>query len=336
MLPSFPILELLQDCCDPPLTPQSVEELEILLGVRFPREYVEFLLQFNGGYFHRSVGFKIPNPSEFVTGGLLPGFFGEPGDGIEDDGLVRIAETLSDRIPEDFLPIADCNGQDLVLLKLVGPKSEFQGIWFWDSDAFWISEDEQSLYWLADSFNEFLSMLVYDVCEEEEEHESLPLFQAIERGGIGAVRQFLSQGGSVETRNAQRQTLLAAASIYAWPKIVRLLLEHSADPNARDDQGRTPLHHAATHSLDSVKLLLAAGADAKARDHAGNGVLAQWWYRVDQILRTGRWSDWPAPTDAAATFALRSAGALASVRCGGRGSATRWPPARTGRRPAIG
>ena len=285
MLPAFPILELLQDCCDPPLTPQSVEELEILLGVRFPREYVEFLLQFNGGYFHRSVGFKIPNPTEFVTGGLLPGFFGEPGDGIEKYGLVRNAETFSDRIPAEFLAVARCNSQDLVLLKLVGPKSEFQGVWFWDSNAFWISEDEQSLYWLADSFNDFLSMLVYDVCEDEDERESLPLFQTIERGGIGAIKQLLSQGGSVETRNVQGQTLLAAAAIYSWPKIVRLLLERSADPNARDNEGRTPLHHAATHSIDSVKLLLAAGADAKARDHAGKSVLAEWSYRADQILR---------------------------------------------------
>jgi hypothetical protein len=33
---SLPILDLLQDCDDPPLTP---EELEIALGVRFPKDY---------------------------------------------------------------------------------------------------------------------------------------------------------------------------------------------------------------------------------------------------------------------------------------------------------
>jgi len=30
---------------------------------------------------------------------------------------------------------------------------------------------------------------------------------------------------------------------------------------------------------------LAAGADAKARDHQGKSVLAEWSYRADQILR---------------------------------------------------
>ena len=89
----------------------------------------------------------------------------------------------------------------------------------------------------------------------------------------------------MEARNARGQTLLAAAAMYSWPKIARLLLERSADPNARDAQGRTPLHHAATASIDSVKLLLAAGADAKARDRHGKSVLAEWSYRADDVLR---------------------------------------------------
>ena len=95
----------------------------------------------------------------------------------------------------------------------------------------------------------------------------------------------MADGGAVESRNAQGQTLLMAAAIYSWPKIVRLLLQHSANPNARDEQGRTPLHHAATHSLDSTKLLLAAGADVKARDREGESVLGEWSYRLDQVLR---------------------------------------------------
>lgn len=72
---------------------------------------------------------------------------------------------------------------------------------------------------------------------------------------------------------------------YSWPKIVRLLLERGADANSRDLQGRAPLHHAATSSIDSIKLLLERGADATARDHDGKGVLGQWSYRGDQILR---------------------------------------------------
>lgn len=285
MVPSLPILDLLQDCCDPPLTAESLEELQVKLGRRFPQEYCEFLLQFNGGHFRRWVEFSIPHPTQFVTGALLRSFIGEPNDGIETNGLVWNAELLSDRIPPDYLVIGDCNGSDFVLLKLIGPDSRFEGVWYWDSSAFWISEDEPAFYWLADSFYEFLEMLAFDVCTDEEDQETRPLFQAVERGAITVVERFLDSGGDVETRNEHGHTLLMASAIHRWPKLVRLLLAKSADPNARDKKGLSPLHHAAVHSFDSVKLLLAAGADATARDHEGKGVLGDWCYRADQTLR---------------------------------------------------
>lgn len=282
MLPALPILDLLQDCCDPPLTHETLEDLQAKLGRRFPQEYADFLLQFNGGHFTRSVEYSIPNPTKFVTGGLMKSFHGEPNDGYEKNGLVWLADTLSDCLPPEFLPIADCNFCDQVLLKLVGPNSQFEGVWHWNRSAI---DDEPIFYWLADSFYEFLLMLVYDVCAYEEERETLPLFQAIQRGAITSVEQYLSQGGDVEARNERGNTLLMAAAWHQWPKIVRLLLKHRANPNACDSQGRTPLHHAALSSVDSVKLLLTAGADATARDNEGKSVLGDWSYRADQILR---------------------------------------------------
>jgi hypothetical protein len=285
MLPCLPILDLLQDCCDPPLTPETLELLQATLDRRFPREYSEFLLRFNGGHFVRTVEFSIPNPTKFVTGGLMRSFFGEPNDGYEHYGLVSNAEVLSDRIPQEYLVIGDCNGSDHVLLKLVGPESRFEGVWYWDSSAFWISEDEQAFYWLADSFYEFLGMLIHDVCTIEDEYETLPIFQAVERGALSSVESYLAQGGPIEARNERGHTLLMAAAIYRWPKLVRLLLDHNADPNSRDSEGRSPLQHAALHSLDSVKLVLQAGGDATARDQQGKSVVGGWCYRADQILR---------------------------------------------------
>jgi len=279
---SLPILELLQDCEDPPASPESLEELEIELGVRFPREYGDFLLQFNGGDFMRPVVCPFDDPLERGCLFFVNGFYGDPSDRSTGKSLVTCARIYKGRTPEDCMAVADCNSRDLVLLQVAGPASERGKIWFWDGTE---EYEGDNIHSLADSFSEFLAMLEPDPEDYYEQQQSIPIFVSIEYGQLGAVDRFLAEGGDVETRNADGKTLLAAAAWYSWPKIVRLLLAHSADPNARDLRGRTPLHHAACASIDSMKLLLAAGADATVRDLEGNGVLAGWSYRADQILR---------------------------------------------------
>lgn len=279
---SPPILNLLQDCKDPPLTPETLEELEIVLGVRFPRDYAEFLLKFNGGAFYRDVFVPLPIAEDDLTRITISGFIGEPNDGIEDGGLTYYTDLVHNQLSEEYLPIADGEGCYFVM-KLARPAPKIDGVWYFNPEAY---GDQLPLQRLADSFTEFLLLLEFDVCDGEEEQENLPLFQAIERGGFTAIERYLAEGGNPNMRNQKGQTLLAAAVIHRWPQIVRLLLAHSADSNARDRLGRTPLHHAARGSIDSVKLLLAAGADPKARDKKGKSVLAAWSYRANQILRS--------------------------------------------------
>jgi ankyrin repeat protein len=57
---------------------------------------------------------------------------------------------------------------------------------------------------------------------------------------------------------------------------LRNALAQGADPNERDEDGRTPLFHAATDNrLEAAKLLLEAGAQADAQDESGNAALHQ-------------------------------------------------------------
>jgi ankyrin repeat protein len=67
------------------------------------------------------------------------------------------------------------------------------------------------------------------------------------------------------------RTLLHGAANRGTIKAVRWLLENGADPNALDDQGRTPLHVCAERNTTTtvLKLLIAAGSDLNARDASG-------------------------------------------------------------------
>lgn len=88
-----------------------------------------------------------------------------------------------------------------------------------------------------------------------------------------AARILLERGAEVGlvARNATiHVTPLHSAASGAHPGIVKLLLEHGADPNAGQDGGFTPLHSAAANDdRVSVDALLAAGADPRLANDEG-------------------------------------------------------------------
>ena len=62
-------------------------------------------------------------------------------------------------------------------------------------------------------------------------------------------------------------TALSLAAYTGHFEVVRMLLKHNADTNARDSSGWTPLHIATfCGRVDIVRLLLNHGADPKAGD----------------------------------------------------------------------
>ena len=95
---------------------------------------------------------------------------------------------------------------------------------------------------------------------------STPLMYAVLYGETGDVKRLLESGADANARNDANATALMWATDNL--EKTRLLLAHGADVNARSDDGRTPLLIAARRngSAGVVKLLLEHGANPS--DHA--------------------------------------------------------------------
>ena len=69
-------------------------------------------------------------------------------------------------------------------------------------------------------------------------------------------------------------TLFSAAEQADGGTKIAAMLQRGDDLDARDDQGLTPLHHAAeADNADAVKQLLRAGADTSIKDNQGRTAL---------------------------------------------------------------
>ena len=89
---------------------------------------------------------------------------------------------------------------------------------------------------------------------------------------LSVLAVLLDGGADPNARDADGWTALHHATAFAGdPAVTKALLEDGADPSARDDEGLEPLHFAALNSdgPGAIAALLAAGADPNARDEYG-------------------------------------------------------------------
>jgi ankyrin repeat protein len=88
--------------------------------------------------------------------------------------------------------------------------------------------------------------------------ESTPLVLASERGDVGTVEKLLAEGADANQRLRSGDTALHRAARLGYGDVVKALLAHGAEVDAKDDGGATPLVDA--RSAWVTEMLLDAGA----------------------------------------------------------------------------
>lgn len=104
-----------------------------------------------------------------------------------------------------------------------------------------------------------------------------PLHTAAFKGNAKCVDFLLSKGARVNALDGQGFTslYLTASNDHGAP-VAEILLDHGANPNARNPAGKTTLHQAAAYGATKiVKLLLAHKANPNAVDDYGNTPLIE-------------------------------------------------------------
>ncbi len=91
---------------------------------------------------------------------------------------------------------------------------------------------------------------------------------------VDEVRFLLAQGGNPDARDEEGHTPLMLAAAEGNRELVRILLESGADPNLRDPDGWSALDVAvARKMIDVAWLLVQFGADVNAQDDTGRSLL---------------------------------------------------------------
>ena len=144
-----------------PLSKEAIQNAESALGVKFPNEYVQFLLKYNGGR-PEPAGFDIEWRSNQEMGQhwrtSMLSWFLSIYDGEDTNLLEYNTESFSGRIPKGTIAIAHDCGSNLILLGVAG---EYVGkVLFWVKD-YEVEQGEvpgfDNVGFLANGFNEFIN-----------------------------------------------------------------------------------------------------------------------------------------------------------------------------------
>lgn len=139
-----------------PLTEADIQQVEQEINVRFPDQYRQFILQYNGGRPIPNV-FMIPDDRIPGQSSMLDWFYCiDLSD--EYNHLLRNLDVFRDRMPSDCVPIGCDPGGNQICLIVSGAQTG--KIYFWDHEE---EADEgeiptyRNMYLIAESIDDLLN-----------------------------------------------------------------------------------------------------------------------------------------------------------------------------------
>ncbi|KAJ3107871.1 hypothetical protein HDU96_007754 [Phlyctochytrium bullatum] len=104
----------------------------------------------------------------------------------------------------------------------------------------------------------------------DDDWEKTPLHVAASEGAVGVARVVLEHGADPNARDYRRRTALHRAALADHPKMCRVLVEAGAEVEARDEEGWTALGVAAGNGgCGAVRVLVEMGAEREVRTGDG-------------------------------------------------------------------
>lgn len=137
------------------LSPEHIKNIEKILTLELPEDYKHFLVKTNGGIVEKDESNKIHIDdlnADIAIDVLYGGNIRE-----RNANISYWMEQLSDDLFEDTIIIGDDILQGLIVMIC---REENKGIYYWD-DAynFENSSDDNNIYWISETFKEFLQLL---------------------------------------------------------------------------------------------------------------------------------------------------------------------------------